>query len=293
MARGAGLISQVLTIPFDIYEMHQGFSQFDREKDELLRQDGLFRGTMATTSLAVGLGIAVAAAAGASASAVAPIGFVFAGGMILASNIYNAVRVVQEIKKSITLSSAQELTLASSVYFNGSIDLESEHRVLQARYDPEVHKRAEDEASRRVNRNTAPYSAMVYAKPRTVVRVLGKEPRSDHAHAHVVQRATSEIKRFDTEWMVANGVSVRKDIQRPPDNYEIYLAPTATAIDLANGLPDSDDNWVVRQGAVSALPVLVQAGNSAGNGKVTGMPGSRQPCTVGQRQLASRGQHAQ
>jgi len=243
LARGAGMLGNLLTLPFDLYTAITSF-QDSASRNGLERQDLLFAGSMATLGATVGLGLALAAAAGAGAVA-GPLGLAFGAVMIATAQIYSAVRQVQEVERWVSLSAAQKLALGWRYFTGQGIDLDTEQRAQQARVDPLLRQLARDEAQRLLADPLI--GAVLIPTPQSVSRLLRGTTPDDHAHQHL-QRGRSETG----------------------GGYEIFLQASDDSID-ARALSDIGATYTLytKPGEPAAnLALVINAGN--GNDQVIG-----------------------
>lgn len=106
LIRGAGLIANVLTLPFDIYTAVKSFSEAAVAEGKKA-QDLYVTGAMSVVSAGLSLTLGIAALAGFSYAG--PVGLAAAAVMIIGAKIYAAARVVDDIDDYIELTFHESL----------------------------------------------------------------------------------------------------------------------------------------------------------------------------------------
>ena len=203
LARGAGVIGNLLTLPFDLYSAIRNFCQLNRLQG-LARQDAIVAGSLASIGAGAGLALAGASALGASLSVVGPLGLGLGALMIASTQLYAAVRQVQEVKQWITLSSGEEAMLGlRSFVAPGTLDRATAQRVQQARHETLLQQNAQ-----RILSAPGEHAAGVVLCPRPRVhsRLIAATCDEDHQHEHLalgdtatpLHARTSPLSYFDT-----------------------------------------------------------------------------------------------
>ena len=117
LGRSAGLLASIFTLPFDILSAVQSFNAAASAKGKEA-QDHYVMGGVAVTSAGLSLALGLAAAAGYGAAA-GPIGIAAAAVLIMGAQIYQAVRLVDNIDDYIELSAGESL-LTGFLAFTGN-----------------------------------------------------------------------------------------------------------------------------------------------------------------------------
>ncbi|GGY23279.1 TcdA/TcdB catalytic glycosyltransferase domain-containing protein [Paludibacterium paludis] len=104
LSKGAGLIASVFTLPFDFYNVYTNARNVGNLEGKA-RQDAVFSGLMAVASVTTTVALGVGALLSAKVAAVlGPVGLAAGVGLITISQVYSAVRQVEEIEKYVALS---------------------------------------------------------------------------------------------------------------------------------------------------------------------------------------------
>lgn len=272
LARSAGLVGNLLTLPFDLYSAIRNLRQAGMQHG-LARQDSLFSGGMAAIGATSGLGLALAAAAGASLSVVGPAGLALGALMIAGSQVYAALRQVQEVEQWIALSSGERFALGWRGFTGQGIDRATEQRLQEAQHDTQVLRQAEDEAQRVLHAPNSGIGAVLYPIPRTVSRLFSDATSAEHAHQHVVQRGYSEVlsnrggrRRFTLD--AARWLGAPEAADPVPETYEVFMVASDDDIDVSTGLPVGANTSLIGNHDGDALALLINTGN--GNDRVRG-----------------------
>jgi Ca2+-binding RTX toxin-like protein len=273
LSRGAGMLGNLLTLPFDLYSAVSRFQEAG-QTEGLARQDALFHGSMATLGAAIGLGVAVTVAATSSASVVAvvgPLGLAVGAVMIATTQIYAAVRQVQEVEQWIALSGSERFRLGWRSFIGAGIDSTTELQVLEARYTQQVRQQRENDALRLLEAPTL--GAVLYPNALIRFRLWRHTPDSTHTHQHVVERGASDILSEGggtTEYLDAGRlqrvIKVRTGDARA--SYELFVEPGDDDIDGETGSSVAKNTTVVSSMQADHLPLMILAGN--GNDRVAG-----------------------
>ena len=225
LARGAGVIGNLLTLPFDLYSAITQFSRA-RTLQGLERQDAQVGGSLASIGAGGGLLLAIAAAAGASGAALGPIGLAFGAALLAAGQIYSAVRQVQEVKQWVALSAGEEVTLGMRAFFGIELGRDVECRVEQAKYAELLQQHA---ARVLASDDGPPLAALLYPTARAEVRSLSRMAAHEHAHAHLLVVPDSQGESL----VVAHGeigpVANPSPTRHP--GYEIFVAASDDVVD--------------------------------------------------------------
>ncbi|RON11212.1 hypothetical protein BK659_02005 [Pseudomonas brassicacearum] len=132
LARGAGLLASVLTLPFDIYTAIKSFTDAANATGKQA-QDHYFSAGLSLTSAGLSLALGVAALAGFSAAG--PIGIAAAAVLILGARIYSAARQVDDIDDYITLSTHERWRSGWFAFTGQALDQDILDRFLVAKTD--------------------------------------------------------------------------------------------------------------------------------------------------------------
>ena len=132
LARGAGLLASVLTLPFDIYTAIKAFNDAASATGKQA-QDHYFNAALSLTSAGLSIALGVAALAGFSAAG--PVGIAAAAVLILGSRIYSAARQVDDIDDYITLSIHERWRSGWFAFTGQALDQDILDRFLIAKTD--------------------------------------------------------------------------------------------------------------------------------------------------------------
>jgi hypothetical protein len=145
LARGAGLIASVLTLPFDIYSAIKAFNDAANASGKEA-QDHYFNAALSLTSAGLSVALGVAALAGFG-SVAGPVGIAAAAILILGSRIYSAARQVDDIDDYITLSIHERWRTGWFAFTGQKTDQDILDRYMIARADEAYRKQLSDSAS--------------------------------------------------------------------------------------------------------------------------------------------------
>jgi hypothetical protein len=132
LARGAGLLASVLTLPFDIYTAIKAFNDAASATGKQA-QDHYFNAALSLTSAGLSIALGIAALAGFSAAG--PIGIAAGAVLILGARIYGAARQVDDIDDYITLSTHERLRSGWFAFTGQTMDRDILDRYLVAKTD--------------------------------------------------------------------------------------------------------------------------------------------------------------
>ena len=275
LARCAGILGNLVTLPFDLYSAITGFQAAEQTRG-LDRQDALFQGSMATLGAAIGLGVAVTVATSASAGVAAvagPAGVAIGVAMVAISQLYAAVRQVQEVGQWVALSSAERIRLGWRCFIGVGIDSATERQVLEARYARQVQEQFETEARRLLEAPSPNVGAVLYPHQNVRFRWLRDAAANAHAHQHVVARGESDILASGggRSEMIDAGRFARVIMIRSGDaraTYEIFIEPGDDDIEVASGSLIVPGTTLMTLPQGETLPLMIFAGN--GNDRVVG-----------------------
>jgi hypothetical protein len=138
LARGAGLLASVLTLPFDIYTAINAFNDAASATGKQA-QDHYFNAALSLTSAGLSIALGVAALAGFSAAG--PVGIAAAAVLILGSRIYSAARQVDDIDDYITLSIHERMRSGWFAFTGQAMDQDILDRFLIAKTDTHYSER--------------------------------------------------------------------------------------------------------------------------------------------------------
>lgn len=132
LARGAGLLASILTLPFDIYTAIKAFNDAASATGKEAR-DHYFNAALSLTSAGLSIVLGIAALAGFSAAG--PIGIAAGAVLILGARIYGAARQVDDIDDYITLSTHERLRSGWFAFTGQTMDQDILDRYLVAKTD--------------------------------------------------------------------------------------------------------------------------------------------------------------
>ncbi len=255
LSRGAAVVGAVVTLPFDIYSavIHFKSSHHLEGKDKTF---AIFNGSMAVASATLGVAMAIGAMISAKLAAVlGPVGLALGGAFIATSQIYSAVRQVEELEKSITLTGWQKFGegLRGFFGFEPSADLLDkvlESKARQARLD-DLDQRYARLLQSEAGKNIA---AIVYADPllnsRTYLqgiqhpdtgggyyigsRLGGIPIKTSAATKHVCDEPHPvKAEEHEHEHLYEEQ---RRTTRYAHDHHEVYVLPTDETFDVSQGV---------------------------------------------------------
>ncbi len=114
-----GIALNILSVGFDIYNAYDNFSRISSETDTRKKIDYIVNGTFAVVSALVTIGVSIAILAGCASAG--PVGIVIGAAITAFLAIYNAVRVIEDVKKRINFTVSEEIENGLSVLFTGDL----------------------------------------------------------------------------------------------------------------------------------------------------------------------------
>ncbi|MCD4634227.1 RTX toxin, partial [Proteus mirabilis] len=99
-----GIALNILSVGFDIYNAYDNFSRISSETDTRKKIDYIVNGTFAVVSALVTIGVSIAILAGCASAG--PVGIVIGAAITAFLAIYNAVRVIEDVKKRINFTAS-------------------------------------------------------------------------------------------------------------------------------------------------------------------------------------------
>ncbi|AWK14269.1 hypothetical protein CCS41_06955 [Candidatus Fukatsuia symbiotica] len=130
LARFGGPILGGLSSGFDIFQAQRLFRAQADILDPKIRQDFIVSGSLSVVGAAISIGSAIAFALGGTAAAVAvPVSLIIGAGMILGSEIYGAVRQIEEIQHHVSLDFMETLSNGWRVFTGEGLDNRVQNRI--------------------------------------------------------------------------------------------------------------------------------------------------------------------
>ncbi|HGN0025589.1 TPA: calcium-binding protein [Proteus mirabilis] len=114
-----GVALNILSVGFDIYNAYDNFSRVGFETDNRKKIDYIINGSFAVASALVTIGVSIAILAGSAVAG--PIGIVIGAAITAFLTIYNAARVIEDVKKRINFTVSEEIENGLSVFFTGDL----------------------------------------------------------------------------------------------------------------------------------------------------------------------------
>ncbi|WP_163834110.1 calcium-binding protein [Spartinivicinus ruber] len=144
LARGAGALASVLTLPFDIYSAVDSFKKAANAPSSKEAQDHYVMGGMAVASAITAVALGIAAAAGALTAA-GVIGLAVGGVLLIGGRVYTAVRTIEAIDEYVNLSTGDRWKIGASVAFGFGVPEEFEKRQAIAQGRKHFDKTLQDQ----------------------------------------------------------------------------------------------------------------------------------------------------
>lgn len=239
LARGAGLIASVLTLPFDIYTAIKSFSEAAKAEGKAA-QDLYVTGGLSVFS--AGLSLMLGAAALMGFQAAGPLGLAAAAILIVGARIYGAARVVDDMDDYIELT-INERWRAGWFAFTG----QDQDAAVMDRFT--------------VAKTYSDYEKALKGKSLGWLKNELKDSVDAVVNGHFEVRL-QPTRVYKYQWDEAKGESAYKTVNSP------VIHETDDIYDARNGLPSGHSNIIAMQGD-PAKGVLWNLGG--GNDQVKGV----------------------
>lgn len=236
---GAGL----LTVPFEIKSAVDAFKLAAASTDPKVKQDNYVAGGIAVASAASS--IAVTAALYSGIAAAGPAGIAIAVALILGQAIYSAVRAVEDIDDVVKLTGNQKLSAGWNSFWGVPLDYE-----IMKPYLEKIH------TDQYLESNREQLTALLNGD----LKDLYQEAFFGNVNVEVSRPAKESTSFFEDAVTAFSPV--------PTNELTSFTPAKPSAVTALN---DSDDQFFIKNEAVSLLPV---SSNGNGFNRVVGTPGA-------------------